>query len=49
VLERCKETKKALPELLDRTLGKKDMFKENKQGLIPSLSTVLVQEMSRFN
>jgi len=25
------------------------MFKENKQGLIPSLSTVLLQEMSRFN
>jgi dynein heavy chain len=29
--------------------GKKDLFKENKKGLIPSLSTVLVQEMQRFN
>ena len=28
---------------------KKDLFKENKHGLIPSLSTVLLQEMSRFN
>jgi dynein heavy chain len=28
---------------------KKDLFKENKFGLIPSLSTVLLQEMSRFN
>lgn len=25
------------------------MFKMDKQGLIPSLSTVLVQEMTRFN
>ena len=30
-------------------MGKKDMFKQDKQGLIPSLSTVLLQEVSRFN
>jgi len=49
VLERCKELKKQIPEIIDKSLGKKEMFKENKQGLIPSLSTVLVQEMQRFN
>jgi len=41
--------KKNLPALLDKTLGKKDMFKADKQGLIPSVSTVLLQEMQRFN
>jgi dynein heavy chain, axonemal len=41
--------KKNLPSLLDKTLGKKDMFKPDKQGLISSLSTVLLQEMQRFN
>ena len=30
VLERCKELKKKIPELLDKSLGKKEMFKENK-------------------
>jgi len=27
-------------------MGKKEMFKENKAGLIPSLSTVLLQELA---
>jgi len=49
VKERAKAIKKALPELLDKNLGKKDMFKQDKQGLISSLSTVLLQEMQRFN
>jgi len=30
-------------------MGKKEMFKENKAGLIPSLSTVLLQELAWFN
>jgi dynein heavy chain len=34
---------------LDRFKGKKELFKENKQGLMQSLSTVLLQEMQRFN
>ena len=42
VLERSKELKKGLPGLIDRYQGKKDMFKADKQGLIPSLSTVLL-------
>jgi dynein heavy chain len=29
--------------------GNPDLFQENEQGLIPSLSTVLIQEMDRFN
>lgn len=47
--ERAKEIKKILPALLDKALGKKDMFKPDKQGLISSLATVLLQEMQRFN
>ena len=49
MLERSKELKKGLPGLIDRLQGKKDMFKADKQGLIPSLSTVLLQEIARFN
>jgi dynein heavy chain len=49
VLERAKLLKKGLPALLDKAVGKKDLFKQDKQGLIPSLSTVLLQEISRFN
>lgn len=30
-------------------MGSKGLFVENEQGLIPSMSTVLLQEMSRFN
>lgn len=49
VMERAKLLKKGLPPLIDRTQGKKELFKQDKQGLIPSLSTVLVQEYTRFN
>ncbi len=49
VLERAKMLKKGLPALIDRAQGKKDLFKQDKQGLIPSLSTVLLQEVQRFN
>ena len=38
-----------LPELLDQTTGQKELFIRNSEGLIPSLSTVLVQEMEKFN
>ena len=48
-MERAKELKKNLPPLLDKAAGKKDLFKQDKQGLISSLSTVLLQEMQRFN
>lgn len=37
-----------LPEVLDRELGKKEQFKQT-NGLYPSLTTVLIQEMEKFN
>lgn len=39
-----------LPPLLDRYNNvKKDLFKTNEKGLMESLSTVLLQELARFN
>jgi len=49
VLEKAKELLEQLPELLDQRTGKKELFVRNPQGLIPSLSTVLVQELTKFN
>jgi dynein heavy chain, axonemal len=37
-----------MPEYLLREDGKKEQFKTT-NGLLPSLSTVLVQEMEKFN
>lgn len=37
-----------MPELLDRATGKKELFKE-KNGLLTSLTTVLLLEMEKFN
>ena len=49
VLEKSKELLDSLPELLEQKDGLKELFIVNEQGLIPSLSTVLVQEMEKFN
>lgn len=49
VLEKAKELLEQLPELLDQRSGCKNLFVKNAQGLIPSLSTVLVQELTKFN
>ena len=49
VLEKAKDFLDSLPELLDQKEGLKDLFIQDSQGLIPSLSTVLVQEMEKFN
>jgi dynein heavy chain len=49
VLEKAKEFLEQLPEPLDQKEGLKDLFVQDAQGLIPSLSTVLVQEMEKFN
>jgi len=38
-----------IPPDLIQSDGFEDLFIENEQGLIPSLSTVLLQEMARFN
>jgi len=48
VLVRQKEILETLPELIDKTTGKKELFKE-KNGLLPSLTTVLLLEMEKFN
>lgn len=49
VLEKAKEFLDQLPELLDQKEGLKELFITDSIGLIPSLSTVLVQEMEKFN
>lgn len=49
VLEKSKEFLDNLPELLDQKTGLKELFIQDSQGLIPSLSTVLLQEMEKFN
>jgi len=49
IIEKANEFLAALPKLLVKSMGKKEMFKENKGGLIPSLSTVLLQEIAWFN
>ena len=49
IKEKSDELLAILPKQLLQSMGKKEMFKENKQGLIPSLSTVLKQEMEKFN
>ena len=38
-----------LPGFLLKENGSKELFVENEMGLIPSLSTVLLQEMEKFN
>jgi dynein heavy chain len=49
IIEKCNDIQEQLPQLLDKSLGKKEMFKTDAKGLIPSLSTVLTQEIERFN
>lgn len=49
IIEKCTEIQEQLPELLDRLEGKKELFKNDAKGLLPSLSTVLLQEVERFN
>jgi dynein heavy chain, axonemal len=57
VLELVSSLQKDLPPLLSRVLDPKtpdikpnqEMWITNEKGLIPSLSTVLLQEMTRFN
>ena len=49
VLERIKQLQESLPELIDQNHNpKKEIFKMEK-GLLPSLTTVLLQELVKFN
>lgn len=43
------EIQSKLPLLLEKGEGKNDLFKHDSKGLLSSLTTVLVQEMERFN
>lgn len=49
VLNKAKEFVEGLPALLDKEETAKELWVINAQGVIPSLSTVLVEEMTRFN
>ena len=49
VQELASDYEKRLPENINRLQGKKDLFKLSPGGLLESLSTVLVQEIERFN
>ncbi|EGR30998.1 hypothetical protein IMG5_119660 [Ichthyophthirius multifiliis] len=44
-----KSITEGLPNILQRSEGNKDIFETDQKGLIPSLSTVLLQEMTKFN
>lgn len=48
VLEKAKQITEQIPPNLDRHDGLKDLFKTT-NNLLPSLTTVLVQEMEKFN
>ena len=48
VLARSKEILAQVPEDLEKSRGMKELFKTN-NGLLPSLTTVLLQEMEKFN
>jgi len=48
VLEKAKSLSERIPPNLDRSEGLKDLFKTT-NNLLPSLTTVLVQEMEKFN
>mgnify|MGYP001009311904 FL=1 len=51
MLELCKSIKADLPPNLSKIEegANKELFIEDEKGLIPSLSTVLLQEMTKFN
>ena len=48
VLERARHLAAMIPENLDRANGQKEQFKMT-NNLLPSITTVLVQEMDKFN
>lgn len=49
MLELVDSLQAELPPDLLREQGSKELFEKDQNGLIPSLSTVLLQEMSKFN
>ncbi len=49
IMEQAESFLEMMPPNLDRADGHEELFEVNEMGLIPSLSTVLLQEMSKFN
>jgi len=49
VKQKIEDIKVRVPENLERSQGLKDLFKKNANGLLPSLTTVLLQEIEKFN
>jgi dynein heavy chain len=49
VLELCKTIVGQIPELIDSEAFHKDILKTNPQGLLHCFSTVLMQELYRYN
>lgn len=49
VLEKAKDLLDRLPEPLDRSAGVRALWGPKGAALLPSLSTVLLQEMAKFN
>ena len=49
VLDLCKTLVGSIPELIDVEAYHKDILKTNAQGLLHCFTTVLMQEVSRYN
>ena len=49
VLDIAKQLLKELPAIMTQEQGNKKLFERNSFGLLPSLSTVLLQELEKFN
>lgn len=48
-MEQAESFIEMMPPNLNKDDGHEDLFVVNEMGLIPSLSTVLLQEMAKFN
>ena len=48
VLEKAKNFKDSLVWISETAEGEKELFVQNSQGLLPSLTTVLLQEIEKF-
>lgn len=49
VTELCTSIENELPGKIDTSTGHPDLFVKGENGLIPSLSTVLLHEVERYN
>lgn len=49
IFELAKELEASVPALIDREEHAKEIFKPNAKGILHCLSTVLIQEVERYN